>query len=427
MPTGFAFVSLGLTMALLFWDLAEHGGRIGSTGHLARLAAAAVVYALAVALIRRGRYPSRAVLLTCLALAVAARVPLVMRPAGPADDTHRYVWDARLQRAGLNPYVVRPDDPAFDQFHTSTTRMMNNRDVPSPYPPGAQYFFRGVTRLGESATTIKAALVAAEALTVAALWLWLTRRGMHPAWTLAYAWHPVVIFETASGGHLDALGVMFLVVAMAGLSRGFLVAGVLAAAMSVSIKFLPLVLAPLLVRGLRWWHVTLGALCLALLYLPFVDGWRLPTGSLGDVVDRFRFNQFAFVPLEQWIGGRAAAGVAVAAGLGTALAFRGRAGEGAAWAWPMAVSLLLAPVVYPWYLVWLVPFSVERASLPLLAWSLAVIPTYRVWALADAGHEWAVPWWILALEYGTLAIVSAGLLVSRARRQRPRSAPGPAR
>jgi alpha-1,6-mannosyltransferase len=417
MSTGALFISMGTALALLFWNLAEHGGRIGTPGHLTRLAVAAVIYAAAVNTIRRGRLPSRVVLLACLGLALGARIPLVLRPAGPADDTHRYLWDARLQRAGLNPYVVRPNDPAFDALQTPATRMMNNPDVPSPYPPGAQYFFRLVTAVGESATAVKAALVAAEMVTLASMWAWLIRRGRHPAWTLVYAWHPVAIFETASAGHLDALGVMLLMVAAASLSREWVMAGVLALAASISTKFLPLVLMPLLLRRLHWRHVAAGTVFLALLYAPFLDGGRLPTGSLGAVVDRFRFNGLLFPPLARLIGSPLAAGVAVAVGLGTAWALRRRAEAGAAWAWPMAASLLFAPVIYPWYLVWLVPFAVDLAALPLLAWSLAVIPTYRVWALAAAGHEWAVPVWILVVEYGTLVVVSAATFAA-ARRAR---------
>ncbi len=418
MANGSAFLALGTALALLFWDLAWRSGPMGGSGYLTRMALAAVVYALAFDRIRRGRCPSPAVLLTCLALALAARVPLVLKPAGQKHDTHRYIWDARLQRAGVNPYVVRPDDPAYAALQTDATRSMNNRDVPSPYPPGAQYFFRAVTGVGESAVVIRAALVAAEAVTVAALWVWLVGRGMHPAWTLVYAWHPVVIFETASGGHLDALGVMFLVVSLAALARRRPATGIAAAVASVSVKFVPVVLAPLLLRRLRWGHAALGAAGLALLYLPFVEGWRLPTGSLGDVVARFRFNQFAFAPLEQVIGARAAAGVAVAAGLGTALALRRRASEGVAWAWPMAVSLLFAPVVYPWYLIWLVPFSVERWTRPLLVWSIAVIPTYRVWALGP-GQPWAVPAAIQGLEYGALALAVAVLYFRPTRTSAP--------
>lgn len=423
---GRIFLGLGVALAGLFLSLASSGARIGATEHLLRLGAAAGVYGIAMLLLARGRHPGTPILLVCLGLALAARAPLVVEPAGRQDDTHRYLWDARLQRAGLNPYLVRPDDPSVAWLHTTATRSMNNQDVPSPYPPGAQYFFRFVTAISESAVAIKAALVVAECVTVLALWWWLRARGLDPGWTLAYAWHPVVIFETASGGHLDALGVMFLVVAAASLSRCWRLAAALAVAASVSIKLLPVVLAPLIIRRVRPWQAALGGLCLAAAYVPFIDGWRVPVGSLGAVVDRFRFNELGFDLITPVVGAQAAAGVALAAGLALSwLLSREPAGRrtggstapdvaasgpsAAAWAWPMAASLLLAPMIYPWYLIWLVPFAVTLATVPLLVWSLAVLLVYRVWAIAAAGGPWEVPPSLLAWEYGL--VLAAGVVV----------------
>ena len=75
----------------------------------------------------------------------------------------------------------------------------------------------------------------------------------------------------------------------------------------------------------------------------------------------------------------------------------------------MAASLLLAPMIYPWYLIWLVPFAVTLATVPLLVWSLAVLLVYRVWAIAAAGGPWEVPPSLLAWEYGL--VLAAGVVV----------------
>ncbi len=71
-----------------------------------------------------------------------------------------------------------------------------------------------------------------------------------------------------------------------------------------------------------------------------------------------------------------------------------------AWAWPMAAALLCAPLVYPWYLVWLAPFLVAQDAMPLTIWSVSILGTYVVWQLA--GAPWAVPGWALLVEYGAL-------------------------
>ena len=128
--------------------------------------------------------------------------------------------------------------------------------------------------------------------------------------------------------------------------------------------------------------------------------------AIGAFVDRFRFNALAFDPIAAVIGARPATVVAVLAGLGVSVFLRARlrATHPEAWAWPMAAALVFSPVIYPWYLVWLVPFLFDRSTLPLLVWTIAIMPTYLVWGLAREGHPWTVPNGILAFEYGAVGL-----------------------
>ncbi len=74
------------------------------------------------------------------------------------------------------------------------------------------------------------------------------------------------------------------------------------------------------------------------------------------------------------------------------------------------------PAVYPWYLVWVVPFLTVRATWPLVAWSLAVLLTYAVWISETAGAGWVLPDWVLPVEFGCVAVgaVAAWLAIRRA-------------
>ena len=56
----------------------------------------------------------------------------------------------------------------------------------------------------------------------------------------------------------------------------------------------------------------------------------------------------------------------------------------AGWAWPMAVALACAPVMYPWYLLSFTPFLFTRATWPLVVWTYTVIPVYVVWEVRPA-------------------------------------------
>lgn len=79
----------------------------------------------------------------------------------------------------------------------------------------------------------------------------------------------------------------------------------------------------------------------------------------------------------------------------------------------MAASLLVMPVVYPWYLLWVTPFLTTRATWPLVAWTLGSLVTYLVWGSELAGTGWVLPEWVVPLEYGLVAVV--GILVWRRR------------
>jgi hypothetical protein len=193
----------------------------------------------------------------------------------------------------------------------------------------------------------------------------------------------------------------------------------IAFALAVAVKFLPIVLTPLYWRRLRVRDALLGALVFGILYVPFLEAGRIPIGSLNTYLQRFRFNDPLFATLERVASPQIVAGLAALAGLVTAAWLRRKPTSCGAdqWAWPMAASLACAPVIYPWYLLWLLPFLRSASTLPLIVWTVSILPTYIVWLLRSLGHEWKVPGWVLLLEYGAVAVAAA--IVSLRRRAQP--------
>jgi hypothetical protein len=189
--------------------------------------------------------------------------------------------------------------------------------------------------------------------------------------------------------------------------------------LAVAVKFLPIVLAPLYWRRVRVRDAFVAAFVVLMLYVPFLEHSRIPIGSLGVYVQRFRFNDPIFATLERVASPQIVAGLAALVGLITAAWLRSKPPASWAnnWAWPMAASLVCAPVVYPWYLLWLLPFLRSTSTLPLIVWTVSILPTYIVWHLRSLGHEWHVPAWVLLLEYGSVAI--AVVIVSLRRTAQP--------
>lgn len=410
---------LGAVLLVSLTICSRNFSKVGESSFLIPLTVAGIAYLLAIhELFATPNFPKRVVVIG-LVLAGLWHVPFLLAQPGLDDDVHRYVWDGRVQRLGYNPYVMIPSDPANARLHTPETRTLNNPEVPSPYPAGAELFFSGVTAIRESVFALKTAFVICDVAIVFLLLYLLRTTGQAEHWVLAYAWHPLLATEVAGSGHVDILGALLLLVSLMALGRKRRTVAAITFALAVSVKFVPIVLLPLYWRRIRIRDGVLAALVFALLYVPFLNHGRIPIGSLGDYVQRFRFNDPVFAMLERLAAPQLVAGLAALIGLLTAAWLR-RKSETLVpdtFAWPMAASFFCAPVVYPWYLLWLLPFLRSASALPLTIWTVSIIPTYVVWHLRALGRPWAVPGYVMFLEYGSMA--AAGALVAFRRLARP--------
>ena len=348
---------LGAILLVSLFVCSLNFGRTGSPSFLVPLAVAGIAYLHAIReFLSTSRFPQHVVIIG-LVLAALWHVQFLRMPPGPDDDIHRYVWDGRVQGLGYNPYLIVPNDPAFSRLHTSETRTLNHPDVPTPYPAGAELFFRAVTAIHESTLALKVVFVFCDFAMVLLL-LDLLRRsqqGMH--WVLAFAWNPLLATEVAGSGHIDIVGALLLLASFYALSRHWRAVAAVTFGLAVSVKFLPIVLFPLYWKRVRIRDAVLAIIVVGLLYVPFLQHGWIPIGSLGTYVQSFRFNDPVFAALERVAAPQLVTALAVLVGF--LIAIRMRNGSSAlsadAFAWPMAGSLLCAPVVYPWYLLWMLP------------------------------------------------------------------------
>ena len=409
----------GAALCVALTICSRNFGDRGAPYFMASLAVAGIAYLFAIReFFSTPKFPRRVVVIG-LVLAAVWHLPFLRLPPGADDDIHRYVWDGRVQRLGYNPYIVVPSDPALGALHTPETRTLNNPDLPSPYPAGAELFFRAVTAIHESIFALKVAFVVCDLAIVFVLLDILRRSGQGAHWVLAYAWNPLLAMEVAGSGHIDIVGVLLLLVSFAALGRRWRTVAALAFGLAVAVKLLPIVLLPLYWRRVRMRDAALAAVVVGLLYVPFLNHGRIPIGSLGTYVQSFRFNDPVFATLERVAAPQLVVGLAVLVGFLTAIWLRRKsaAWSSDAFAWPMAASLLCAPVVYPWYLLWLLPFLRSASTVPIIIWTVSIIPTYYVWHLRTLGRPWLVPGWIMLLEYGSVAV--AGAIIGLRRLTRP--------
>ena len=308
-----------------------------------------------------------------------------------------------------------PTIPAVKGLHTSETRNLNNPELPSPYPPGAELFFRAVTSIQESTFALKMAFVACEIGIILVL-LDLLRHKQSVHLVLVFAWNPLLAIEVAGSGHIDIVGALLLLVSVAALERRWRTIAAVGLGLAIAVKLLPIVLLPLYWKRVRLRDAALAVAVIGFLYVPFLNHGHVQIGSLGTYLKTFQFNGPVFAILSRVAPPQLLAGTAVVVGLVTAVWLRRARPEWSleVFAWPMAASLLCAPVVFPWYLLWLLPFLMSTSTLLIILWTISIFPTYFEWHWRALGHPWGpLPGWVMLLEYGSLAIAAAIMALRR--------------
>jgi len=414
------------------------------TPHLHSIAARAPLFTLleaiqfgffiaaAIWVIRR-RPATRYALPLIVLIALAAR--LVMVTGGPAasSDLYRYVWDARVQTHGINPYRYAPQDQALVGLRDAAIYpSINRKPVHTIYPPVAQFSFLAIYVIHpDSIDWLRSALSLVDTGVIGLIALALARLGERPERVILYAWHPLAIFEIGSSGHIDVVAVALLLVALHGrLSRRPIVTGIGLAAATL-VKYYAVAAAPALLTGN--WRRDLkfagGFLATSVLaYIPYLSvGWGVVGFLPGYVKEEGIASGGRFYLLEQvehlgnWLGWHLPSAL-INHGISDVHLFDlllvATMGGMAVWIWrrserfPRDVPrralalyltlLVLSTPTYPWYALLalvLLPFAGKRLLLATLFASGTSLLLYLQWWWRGS------PQWPLAVVYGGSALI----------------------
>ena len=222
------------------------------------------------------RAPQHTALWLVLGLGIALRAYALLFEPFLSSDIYRYVWDGRVQAAGINPYRYFPAHDALAFLRDGTIFPHINRAdfAVTIYPPVAQFFFLIVTRVSESVTMMRLALLGCESLTVALIMLLLRRMERPLTRVVAYFWHPLPLWEIANSGHVDALMVALMLLGLWIALTGHALRGAVVIALSMLVK--PFA-APAFAGIWRPWDLKKPLVVIAvvaLCYLPYASvGW----------------------------------------------------------------------------------------------------------------------------------------------------------
>ncbi len=355
---------------------------------------------------------------TILLGALLLRIPLLALPLTLSDDALRYLWDGRVALAGFNPYALPPSDPALAPLREDLGglwKRLPHAEVPTVYPPLAVAAFSIASRLPLPILAWKTLATAADLATCFLLLELARRRGIPEGRTAWYAWSPLVALEVAGMGHVDALGVAATVGAALALTArkelSAMTAGTWAAA-GVLAKLVPAAALPMWARqsGRPLRLLGTAAVLVAAAVLPVVAATGgVPPGLVTYGVS-WEFNGPVYEPLWRLID---AAGIApflsrtlaalerrtemwyawdwiypylypqflakllLAAGMGLAVLLSLRETDTVAGTRRLfGTLLLLSATVYPWYLLWVLPWAALTRHPAWLTLS-GLIPCFR--------------------------------------------------
>jgi hypothetical protein len=203
---------LTLTAFGLLLDVPDSTGdvRIVRVGMLVGLGAlSTAIYLAAVRLILCYAWPRCAVWVV-LGVAIALRALLLTARPILSTDIYRYVWDGRMQAAGINPYRYIQAVPALASLRDPIVYPQINRaDYASPiYPPIAEIVFAVVGRVSDNVTAMRLAVLGFEAVGIIFLLRLLGER------ILIYAWNPLALWSFANDGRVDTFAVGLLGLAL---------------------------------------------------------------------------------------------------------------------------------------------------------------------------------------------------------------------
>ena len=361
-----------------------------------------------------------------LTVAIACRLVTLYSDPFLSSDVYRYVWDGVVQHAGINPYRYVPGSQALAFLREPNLDIysnINRRDYAHTiYPPAAQFVFYLVTLISPTLTCMKTAMLLFEGLTAWGLIKLLLHLGYRREQVLLYAWCPMLVWEIGGSGHLDAVAMAFITLALLFRFRNRPLLTGLFLGLAVITKMYPLVLFPALYRRGDWKMPATLTVVIAFGYACYLSvGWAvfgfltgyadeegLKTGTryfLLELTQRlpgihhlptnafylFASAVFGSITLWAWNTCCRTQTFPSAQPVRPFLLSRSDFIQGHGDFLPPAFTLAAALMFlfsphYAWYIAWLFPFFCLMPSIPMATYLMAFFYGYTTW-LADPGPK----------------------------------------
>ncbi len=375
-----------------------------------------------------------------LITAFVVRIVLIDVEPYTSNDSSRYLFDGRIAYEGFDPYSIRHDDEALVELRQQWQPPSEHASYVTIYPPLALALFSFASSFGVDNAELawKYLLFFAGLLTVWVSALVLQRAGKLENLALV-ALSPLLILETGVGLHIDAFSALAVVIALYCWQRQLLMLCGVVIGLGMALKVLPvMLLLPLLLIQKTFknafvlifgWLITVAVIYS---FTTFVLGF-VPVGSIGVFFEKWRNAAPIFTTLDTILTSEQIVLVLLIIAMTTVLTItyisfkQGKYINTnthviyACMQASLALPLILSPVLFPWYLLPLVPLFALRPNIPLLAWLIAMPLTYEVLGDFLCCNQWQPAFWptiILGIIYSltTLKIIHYGMTYFNSKR-----------
>ena len=342
-----------------------------------------------------------------------------------SDDYFRFLWDGKLFVSGINPYLSIPSEIINTDIAKTaglTQELYNGLNSPnyySVYPPINQLIFSiggYFSKFGILAgiIAIRIPLIIAEFFTIKYIRRLLETLKLSQSKVLWYALNPLVIIELSGNLHFEGMMLGALIIAIYWLINNKWAGAAVWWAMAISIKLIPLLFLPVLLKRLGFvkslWFYLITGVALVFTFLPFLDQYLIKHifSSIDLYFRTFEFNASIYY-IVRWIGYQKV-GYNIIQQAGPIMSivtfvlimaiylYKNNSWEQTLkkMLYAFTIYLLMAAIVHPWYVINLIVLTVFiKEHKYAIMWSALVVLSYSAY-ISDAYQENYV---LLCLEY----------------------------
>jgi len=400
-------------------------------------------------------------------LAIIFRMIFLLALPNLSQDYFRFIWDGRLIAEGWNPYQYIPNELIeMQNFSISQSREliagMGSLSAGhfSNYPPLNQLIF-AISGWLSSSSILGSVIIFRIVIILADIGTLIFGRkllksiGLPEHQIFWYILNPFVIIEMTGNLHFEAVMVFFLVLSIYLLHKGKWFWSAVLLGFSISVKLLPLMFLPLLLRyflkgrastalsltslkshpersrridGLKkvFLYYILCISTVVITFLPFYSAEVVSNffSSVGLWFGKFEFNASIYYVI-RWIGFQVKGyniietvgkllpviTVLIILGLSFFRKYQNTKQLLINMLFAITVYLLLSTTVHPWYLAIPLVLSVFTELKYVIVWSVLVMLSYY----AYSNPEYQESLWLVALEY--IAVFSFMIVELKTRKE----------